>query len=147
MEEVLSHYADLKKDRRIKKCLLTRTVGKLKAVVSNGADAQADSVDNARSHARQFIDEIDNLNIKMKHILLENDIAFENDNEGKPVSTERLQDIEMNVAELGAREREKWINCTGSGCGHIMSALPIREQKTQIRTPCSPRRHWKRLTL
>ena len=106
MEEVLSHYCDLKKDRRIKKCLLTRTVGKLKAVVSHGADAQTDSVDIARSHARQFIDEIDNINIMIKRILLENDIAFENDNEGKPVSTERLQDIEMNVAELGARERE-----------------------------------------
>ena len=102
----MSHYADLKKDRRIKKCLLTRTVGKLKAVASNGADAQTDSVDIARSHARQFIDEIDNLNIKMKHILLENDIAFENDNEGKPVRTERWQDIEMNVTELGDRERE-----------------------------------------
>ena len=106
MEEVLSHYRDLKKDRRIKKCLLTRTVGKLKAVVSNGADTQTYSVDTARSHARQFIDEIDNINIMMKHILIENDIAFENDNEGEPVSTERLQDIEMNVAELSARERE-----------------------------------------
>ena len=106
MEEVLSHYCDLKKDRRIKKCLLTRTVGKLKAVVSHGADAQTDSVDIARSHARQFIDEIDNINIMMKHILLENDIAFENDNEGEPVSTERLQDIQMNVAELSARESE-----------------------------------------
>ena len=42
----------------------------------------------------------------MEHILLENDIAFENDNEGEPVSTEHLQDIEMNVAELGARESE-----------------------------------------
>ena len=106
MEEALSQYADLMKDRRIKKCLLTRTVGKLKTVVSHGADAQADSVEIARSHARQFIDENDNLNIKMKHILLENDIAFENDNEGKPVSTERLLDIEMNVAELSARESE-----------------------------------------
>ena len=106
MEEVLSHYGDLKKDRRIKKGLLTRTVGKLKAVVSQGADAQIDSVDIARSHAHQFIDEIDNINIMMEHILLEHDIAFENDNEGEPVSTERLQDIEMNVAELSARESE-----------------------------------------
>ena len=106
MEEVLSHYGDLKKDRRIKKGLLTRTVGKLKAVVSQGADAQTDSVDIARSHARQFIDDIDNINIMMEHILLENDIAYENDNEGKPVSTDRLQDIDMDVAELGARESE-----------------------------------------
>ena len=94
MEEVLSHYGDLEKDRRIKKGLLTRTVGKLKAVVSQGADAQTDSVDNAR----QFIDEIDNINIMMEHILLENDMAFENDNEDEPVCIERLQDIEKNVA-------------------------------------------------
>ena len=106
MEEVSSHYGDLKKDRRIKKGLLTRTVGKLKAVVSQGADAQTDSVDIARSHARQFIDDIDNINIMMEHILLENDIAFENDNEGEPVSTDRLHDIDMDVAELGARESE-----------------------------------------
>ena len=83
-----------------------RTVGKLKAVVSQGADAQTDSVDIARSHARQFIDEIDNINIMMEHILLENDMAFENDNEDEPVCTERLQDIEKNVAELSTREWE-----------------------------------------
>ena len=107
MEQVLSHYGDLKKDRRIKKGLLTRTVGKLKAVASQGADAQTDSVDTARSHARQFINEIDNINILMERILLKNDMAYENDNEDEPVSTERMQDIEKNVAELSARERER----------------------------------------
>ena len=96
----------MEKDRRIKKGLLTRTVGKLKSSVSQGADAHTDSVDIARSHARQFIDEIDNINIMMEHILLENDMAFENDNEDEPVCTERLQDIENNFAELSARERE-----------------------------------------
>ena len=102
----MNHYSDLKKDRGTKKRLLTRTVGKLKAIVSKGADAQTDSVDTARRRTRQFLDEINNINILIEQILLENDTAYENNNEDEPVSTERLKDIEKNVAELGARESE-----------------------------------------
>ena len=49
---------------------------------------------------------MDNINILMERILLKNDMAYENDNEDEPVSTERLQDIEKNDAELSARESE-----------------------------------------
>lgn len=72
MEEAIRVYGDLKKERIVKKGLLTRTVSKLRTVVSRGADAQADSVDTARRRARQFLNEIDDINVKMEQILLEN---------------------------------------------------------------------------
>ena len=86
----------------MKKGLLSRTVGKLRTVVSRGADAQADSVDAARLRARQLFDTIDDINIKMEEILLENDLAYDDES----IASERLQDVEKNITELSAKERE-----------------------------------------
>ena len=86
----------------MKKGLLSRTVGKLRTVVSRGADAQADSVDAARLRARQLFDTIDDINIKMEEILLENDLAYDEES----IASERLQDVEKNITELSAKERE-----------------------------------------
>ena len=86
----------------MKKGLLSRTVGKLRTVVSRGADAQADSVDAARLRARQLFDTIDDINIKMEEILLENDLAYDDES----IASERLQDVEKNIAELSNKESE-----------------------------------------
>ena len=86
----------------MKKGLLSRTVGKLRTVVSRGADAQADSVDAARLRARQLFDTIDDINIKMEEILLENDLAYDDES----IASERLQDVDKNITELSAKERE-----------------------------------------
>ena len=86
----------------MKKGRLSRTVGKLRTVVSRGADAQADSVDAARLRARQLFDTIDDINIKMEDILLENDLAYDDES----IASERLQDVNKNTTELSAKERE-----------------------------------------
>ena len=102
MEEILQVYRDLKKERGVKKGLLSRTVGKLRTVVSRGADSQADSVDAARLRARHLFDAIDDINIKMEEILLENDLAYDDES----IASERLQDVEKNITELSAKESE-----------------------------------------
>ena len=79
MEEILKVNGDLKKERGVNKGLLSRTVGKLRTVVSRGADAQADSVDAARLPARHLFDAIDDINIKMEEIHLENDLAYDDE--------------------------------------------------------------------
>ena len=58
MEDAIADYDKLKKERSVKKGLLTRSVNKLRSVVSRGADAQADTVDSARCRARQMLEEI-----------------------------------------------------------------------------------------
>ncbi len=95
MEEILQVYDDLKKERGVKKGLLSRTVGKLRTVVTRGADAQADSVDAARHRARHFLDAIDDIHIKMEEILLENDLAYDDES----IASKRLQDLEKYIAE------------------------------------------------
>ena len=101
MEEILQVYDDLK-ERGIKKGLLSRTVGKLRTVVSRGAVTQADGVDAARLRARLFLDAIDDINIKMEEILLEKDLAYVDES----IASKRLQDVERNIAELSAKESD-----------------------------------------
>ena len=106
MEEVVRAYEVLKKTRTIKKGLLTRCVNRLRAVVGQGADVQADTVDDARRRARLLLEELNNINVQMETVLLENDIAREDDEEGVSRPTARFVDVESNVEEVTAREIE-----------------------------------------
>ena len=106
MEEVVRAYEVLKKTRTIKKSLLTRCVNRLRAVVGQGADVQADTVDDARRRARLLLEELNNINLQMETVLLENDIAREDDEEGVSRPTARFVDVESNVEEVTAREIE-----------------------------------------
>ena len=99
MEDNIADYDKLKKERSVKKGLLTRSVNKLRSVVSRGADAQADTVDSARCRARQMIED-------METLLLEWDIAYEQDDEDATPPTGRMADIDSNVQEIAAREAE-----------------------------------------
>ena len=94
-----------KEERRsIKKGLLTRCVNRLRAVVGQGADVQADTVDESRRRARLLLQELDNINVQMETVLLENDIAREDDEEGVSRPTARFIDVESNFEEVTARE-------------------------------------------
>ena len=106
MEEVVRAYEVLKKTRTIKKGLLTRCVNRLRAVVGQGADVQADTVDDARRRARLLLEELNNINVQMETVLLENNIAREDDEEGVSRPTARFVDVESNVEEVTAREIE-----------------------------------------
>ena len=86
--------------------LLTRCVNRLRAVVGQGADVQADTVDESRRRARLFLQELDNINVQMETVLLENDIAREDDEEGVSRPTARFVDVESNFEEVTAREIE-----------------------------------------
>ena len=112
MEDVIAD--KLKKERRVKKGLLTRSVNKLRSIVSRGADAQADTVDAARCRARHMLDEIDEINVQMETVLLEWDIAFEYDDEDATRPTARMADIESTFrrSPLGKRRST---NCKSNG--------------------------------
>ena len=71
MDEAVRAYEVLKKTRTIKKGLLTRCVNRLRAVVGQGADVQADTVDESRRRARLLLQELDNINVQMETVLLE----------------------------------------------------------------------------
>ena len=106
MDEAVRAYEVLKKTRTIKKGLLTRCVNRLRAVVGQGADVQADTVDESRRRARLLLQELDNINVQMETVLLENDIAREDDEEGVSRPTARFVDVESNFEEVTAREIE-----------------------------------------
>ena len=106
MEDAIADYDKLKKERSVKKGLLTRSVNKLRSVVSRGADAQADTVDSARCRARQMLEEIEEIHVQMETVLLEWDIGYEQDDEDATRPTARMADIDSNVQEIAAREAE-----------------------------------------
>ena len=106
MEDAIADYDKLKKGRSVKKGLLTRSVNKLRSVVSRGADAQADTVDSARCRARQMIEDIEEIQVQMETLLLEWDIAYEQDDEDATRPTGRMADIDSKVQEIAAREAE-----------------------------------------
>ena len=106
MENAIADYDKLKKERSVKKGLLTRSVNKLCSVVSRGADAQADTVDSARCRARQMLEEIEEIHVQMETVLLEWDIGYEQDDEDVTRPTARMADIDSNVQEIAAREAE-----------------------------------------
>ena len=58
MEDAIADYDNLKKERSIKKGLLTRSVNKLRSVVNCGDNAQADTVDTARCRARHMLEQM-----------------------------------------------------------------------------------------
>ena len=106
MDEAVRAYEVLKKTRTIKNGLLTRCVNRLRAVVGQGADVQADTVDESRRRARLLLQELDNINVQMDTVLLENYIAREDDEEGVSRPTARFVDVESNFEEVTAREIE-----------------------------------------
>ena len=106
MEDAIADYDKLKKERSVKKGLLTRSVNKLRSVVNRRADAQADKVDSARCRARQMLEEIEEIHVQMETVLLEWDIAYEQDDEDAARTTARMADIDSNVQKIAAREAE-----------------------------------------
>ena len=81
MEDGIADYDNLKKERRVKKGLLTRTVNKPRSVVNRGDNSQADTVDTARCRARHMLEQMDDIKVQMETLLLEWDIAYEDDDE------------------------------------------------------------------
>ena len=107
MEDAIADYDNLKKERSvIKKGLLTRSVNKLRSVVNRGDNAQADTVDTARCRARHMLEQMDDTNVQMETLLIEWDIAYEDDDEDGTRPTSRMADIEKHVQDIAAREEE-----------------------------------------
>ena len=106
MEDAITDYDNLKKERSVKKGLLTRSVNKLRPVVNRGDNAQADTIDTARSRAHHMLEQMDDINVQMETLLLEWDIAYEDDDEDGTRPTSRMADIEKHVQDIAAREEE-----------------------------------------
>jgi len=106
MEEALHAYDELKRDRGIKKSLLTRSITKLRTVVSRGRDAQADTVNSARRRARECIEELEKINVQMETTLLNWNIAYEVNETDDSIPTSRMMDIEKNIDEMSMKEAE-----------------------------------------
>ena len=106
MEEALHAYDELKRDRGIKKSLLTRSITKLRTVVSRGRDAQADTVNSARRRARECIEELEKINVQMETTMLNWNIAYEVNETDDSIPTSRTMDIEKNINEMSTKEAE-----------------------------------------
>ena len=104
MDKALRAYDELNKDRGVKKSLLTRSINKLRTVVSRGKVAQADIVNSARRRARDCIEELDEINVQMETALLQWGIAFEVDEHDVTSPTARMMDIEKNIEEISIKE-------------------------------------------
>ena len=99
-------YGDLKKARRVKKGLLTRSMNRLRTIVGRGKDAHADTINAARRRARDIVEELDEICKKNGNYSTETDAAVEEDEDGATKPTTRMQNLEEITEEIASKEEE-----------------------------------------